>query len=258
MGLDKSVNEGRLYRLGVNLPEAAARAESLVTPCGPCRVRPLAICSALTGEEIQHLAAAVKSTHLVAGQSLFNEGDPATRVFVVTAGTLRLCKLLADGRRQVTGFLTVSDFLGLANGETYAYSAEAVSNASLCQFYKNELRALLDRFPQMERELFSEANNELAVAQEQMLVLGCKFAIERLSSFLLMLWEKAIRQGLPTDPLVLAMGRPDIGDYLGLSTETVSRTFSELRQEGVISLDSPARVRMLDIDRLRDIAAGLR
>ncbi len=241
-----------------SLPSAAPRSEPLVTPCGPCSVRPLAICSALSNNEIHHLAAAVTVVTLDAGQTLFSEGDPTARVFIVTAGMLRLYKLLSDGRRQVTGFLSASDFLGLANGETYAYSAEAVTKATLCQFLKTDLNSLLDRFPQLERQLFSEANNELAVAQEQMLVLGRKFANERLASFLFMLWEKAARNGLSTDPLMLPMSRSDIGDFLGLSTETVSRTFSELRQDNVIALNSPGRVRLLDIARIEALAAGLR
>ena len=244
-------------KFGEGLPSAVPREEPLVTPCGPCRVRPLAICSALSSDEIQHLAAAVTSISLAAGQCLFNEDDPAKRVFIVTAGTLRLCKLLPDGRRQVTGFLSVSDFLGLAAGETYAYSAEAVTRAELCQFWRNELGALLDRFPLMEKRLFGEANHELAAAQEQMLVLGRKYANERLASFLLMLRDKAVARRQPCDPLLLPMGRPDIGDYLGLSTETVSRTFSELRQDGTISLESPGRIRLLNLDRLRNLAAGL-
>ena len=239
------------------LPSAASRPEPLVSPCGPCPVRPLAICSALSSDEIHHLASALTVAKLKAGQTLFSEGDPTVRVFIVTAGMLRLCKLLPDGRRQVTGFLSASDFLGLANGETYAYSAEAVTKAELCQFRKSDLNNLLDRYPRLERQLFSEANNELAVAQEQMVVLGRKFANERLASFLFMLWEKAARNGLSTDPLLLPMSRSDIGDYLGLSTETVSRTFSELRQDRVISLDSPGRVRLLDIARIEALAAGL-
>lgn len=243
---------------GEALPNPVARAEPLVTPCGPCKVRPLAICSALSEDQIQHLATAVTTIKLASGQSLFNEDDPATRVYIVTSGTLRLCKLLPDGRRQVTGFLSVSDFLGLATGETYAYSAEAVTNAELCKFNRRELGALLDRFPQMEKLLFSEANNELAAAQEQMLVLGRKYANERLASFLLMLWKKATAHHQSTDPLKIPMGRPDIGDFLGMSTETVSRTFSELRQDGMISLDSPGRIRLLDIPQLQDLAAGLR
>lgn len=239
------------------LPSPVARPEPLVSPCGPCAVRPLAICSALTYDELHHLAAAVRPIRLNAGRSLFGEGEPATRVYIVTKGTLGLYKLLPDGRRQVTGFLSVSDFLGLANGETYAYSAEAVTNAELCQFLKNELGALLDRFPRMEKLLFSEANNELAMAQEQMLVLGRKYANERLATFLLMLWDRAEKHKLSTDPLLFPMSRADIGDYLGLSTETVSRTFSELRQEKIISLDSPGRIRVLELQRLRDLAAGL-
>jgi len=220
-------------------------------------VRQLAICSALSYDELQYLAAIVSTITLDGDQCLFDEGQPARHVYIVTSGTMRLYKLLPDGRRQVTGFLFVSDFLGLANGENYAYSAEAVTDAELCRFRKKELEALVDRFPDMEKQLFGLASNELAVAQEQMLVLGRKLAKERIASFLLMLQERSSRHDPKKRVVAVPMSRADIGDYLGLSTETVSRTFTELKQAGVIALDKPTKVRILDEKLIRDIAAGI-
>ena len=239
------------------LPEASARLSPLLNPCGPCKVRHLAICSALSHDELQYLAAIVSETELDADQSLFDEGEPARHVYIVTGGAMRLYKLLPDGRRQVTGFLFVSDFLGLANGDTYAYSAEAVTGAHLCRFRRHELGELIDRFPRMEKQLLGLASNELAVAQEQMLVLGRKFAKERIASFLLMLQERALPRSEKSDLVAVPMSRADIGDYLGLSTETVSRTFTELKQAGVLALDTPTKIRLLDQQLVEDIACGV-
>ena len=240
------------------LPDAAARPRAQLSPCGPCKVRHLAICSALSYDELQYLAAIVSTITLDADQSLFDEGQPARHVYIVTAGAMRLYKLLPDGRRQVTGFLFVSDFLGLANGENYAYGAEAVVDAELCRFRKHELEALIDRFPRMEKQLFGLASNELAAAQEQMLVLGRKSARERIASFLLMLQKRSTSRLPRNGAVAVPMNRADVGDYLGISTETVSRTFTELKSANVIALDKPTKVRILDQQQLQDIAAGIK
>lgn len=199
----------------------------------------------------------VSTISLSPDQLLFDETRPAGHAFIITKGTMRLYKLLPDGRRQVTGFLFESDFLGLANGRNYAYSAEAVTDVELCRFRRKDLDQLLNRFPHMERRLFGLASNELAAAQEQMLLLGRKFAQERIASFLLMLQERAARREPKKALVAVPMSRADIGDFLGLSTETVSRTFTELKQSNVIVLDKPTKVRILDQQVIRNIADGI-
>ena len=101
------------------------------------------------------------------------------------------------------------------------------------------------------------ASHELAVAQEQMLLLGRKTAREKVASFLLMLRKRARQRGQPGNPVPVPMSRNDIGDYLGLTTETVSRTFTQLKTAGLISLQTGGKVELSDIDRLRDLAEGL-
>lgn len=249
-------------------PSAGAKSATTLKPaeprpggkpsgCAACAVRNLTVCAPLDGGEL--LAIGQLSTHLTlaCGDPLFAEGDPAAHVFNVTEGTLKVFKLLPDGRRQVTGFLSTGDFLGLANGETYAYSAEAVTAARLCRFQRRKLDGFLAEHPEMERRLLHRASNELAEAQEQMLLLGRKTAKERIASFLLLLSRRAEQRGGTGDPVFLPMSRTDIADYLGLTTETVSRTFTRLKTEGVIQLLPNSLVRLARREALAEIAEAL-
>ena len=93
------------------------------TPCGACPVRTLTVCAALEADELRRLADIVQMQRVEANQTIFAEGEGADALFNVTAGTVKLYKLLPDGRRQITGFLVTGDFLGLAMNENYAYSA---------------------------------------------------------------------------------------------------------------------------------------
>ena len=238
------------------LTEAKSRSDAPPSPCAACSVQQLTVCSALANDELREMAAIVQSVELEAGQPLFDEGEKADFVFNVTAGCVKVYKLLPDGRRQVTGFLFAGDFLGLANQDFYAFSAEAVSPATLCRFQRGKLEGAMERFPQLEKRLLGVASHELAVAQEQMLLLGRKTAKERLASFLIRLSRGAERRGQPASPVRLPMTRADIGDYLGLTTETVSRVMTHLKGQGTISLLPNGQVDLGDLETLEDLAGG--
>lgn len=233
----------------------APQAESI--PCAACPVREITVCGAFQGKDLHRMGSIAHIVRFDAGQTIFSEGECAEHVFNVTSGTIKLYKLLSDGRRQITGFLTPGDFLGLAMNEIYAYNAEAVTQTSLCRFSRRRIEALLDVFPKMQRRLFSMTSNELAAAQDQMLLLGRKTAKEKICTFLLMLSRRAARRGQRENPVIVPMCRTDIADYLGLTTETVSRTFTQLRTTGVILLEEGNRVRVVDMARLRDLAEGV-
>src|SRR3546814_14717405 len=96
----------------------------------------------------------------------------------------------------------------------------------------------MQRLPKIERRLLTIASNELVAAQEQMLLLGRKTAREKVASFLLMLSKRACQRGQPGDAVTVPMSRTDIGDYLGLTTETVRRTFTQLKQDGIVDRQS--------------------
>lgn len=238
------------------LAPAAAREGAAPSPCQACEIRNLTICAPLSDVEQTQMAAIVTTVELRTGEPLFDEGEPADHVFNVTAGTVKVYKLLPDGRRQVTGFLFAGDFLGLANQESYAYSAEAVTLCHLCRFPRRKLEELMVRFPRVEQRLLSIASNELAAAQEQMLLLGRKTAREKIASFLLLLAKRAKQRGMAEDPVSVPMSRTDIGDFLGLTTETVSRTFTQLKNSNLIRLLPNSKVALSGRDALEDIAGG--
>lgn len=249
----KTFEAKRTRGLAEALPRRVAGDAS---PCGACSIRHLSICAALAPDELSEMDAIATAVDLAPGDPLFDEAEPAEHLFNVTAGTIKVYKLLADGRRQVTGFLSAGDFLGLAHETTYAYSAEAVTPASLCRFPRRKLENLLQRYPKLESRLLGMAGHELAAAQEQMVLLGRKTAKEKIGSFLLALERQAAGRGQPAGPVSVPMSRADIGDYLGLTTETVSRTFTQLKSSGVIRLLQGGRVELLDRDALARLAEG--
>jgi CRP/FNR family transcriptional regulator len=225
-------------------------------PCGACPVRSLTVCAALEEEELSRLADIVQTQRIDAHQTIFSEGDQAANMFNVTAGTVKLYKLLPDGRRQITGFLFSGDFMGLAVNDRFAYSAETITATSVCRFPRRKMEQLMEEFPKLQRRLFSLASNELAAAQDQMLLLGRKTAKEKIASFLLTLAQRAVRRGQKDNPVHVPMSRADIADYLGLTTETVSRTFTQLKASGMIRLIEGSKIQIVEKPQLYDIAEG--
>lgn len=226
-------------------------------PCETCPVRPITICRGLDAATLAGLRGLGTMQRLQPGQSVFHEGDPAKRVFMVTGGALKLYTLLADGRRQVTGFMFPGDFLGVSVDEEYAFTVEALESSELWWFSRDAFDRFLADHPQVERELYRLAAHELAEAQRQMVLLGRKAAHERLASLFVSLLQRAERaSGRPETSFDLAMSRIDIADYLGLTKETVSRMLAHLRSRGLIRLQSQNRVEVLDREGLRAVAEG--
>jgi CRP/FNR family transcriptional regulator, anaerobic regulatory protein len=226
-------------------------------PCATCEARTLGVCDAIPDADLARLSSIVVETEVAAGQGFIDEGEAANCFFIVTAGTAKLFKLLPDGRRQITGFVGPGQFLGLAVSDTYALSAEAIDHVRYCRFQRAALRAVLDDFPQMEKRLLEAASNELVAAQEQMLLLGRKKARERLASFLLAQSRQGMPRGHSRQRFSLPMTRIDIADYLGLTIETVSRTFTPLRAERLIDIVPQNGLVICDPAGLEGLAGGL-
>lgn len=187
------------------------------------------------------------------GEILFAEGDTADSIYEVVRGMVRLYKLLPDGRRQITGFLSAGHLLGLAPAGVCVYTAEAITDVTVCRYKRAAFERLIDEVPGFARRLLAVTSHELHAAQDQMLLLGRKSATEKVASFLLLM---ADRHGQEMDEVQVPMTRGDIADYLGLTIETVSRTLSRLKQDGVIALPAPTHIEIRDRDGLEDLAAG--
>jgi CRP-like cAMP-binding protein len=183
-------------------------------------------------------------------QALFFEGDPAQHCFKVISGAVRSCKLLADGRRHVNQFMLPGDFVGLESDGTYRFTVEAVNDATLMRYPRRVLDQLVEQQPRLGKRLLGMLCEDLSAAQAQMLLLGRKSAVERLASFLL---SMSARNG-ESDCVELPMTRSDIADHLGLTIETVSRIFSQLKGRGVIQLKASSAVVIRRRHELEDIA----
>jgi CRP/FNR family transcriptional regulator len=245
-------------KMGLGEPKKRPASDTAeqTTPCAACAVRDMAFCGVLEDHEMPHLLAIMQSSTVDAHGPIIDEGEPADYLFNVTEGAAKLYKLLPDGRRQITGFLFEGDFLGIAMNERYAYSAEAIGQVSLCRFPRYKLERLLDEFPKLEKRLLGMASNELVQAQDQILLLGRKTAQEKIVSFLLNLSDRAVKRGASATPISLPMGRADIADYLGLTTETVSRTITNLKRNSHIRLLQGGKVELHDREALQELAEG--
>ena len=204
--------------------------------------------------EIGRLQALARTRHVPAKTTLFYEMDPAGYVFEVLDGILKLYRLTADGRRQITGFIYPGQFLGLTHLGCYTCGAEAVTDVSVLCYPRERLEALIDDVPQLARRLLELANDELLSAQNQIVWLGRCNTLERVGSFLLQLTDRVEASGGDPQEIYLPMSRADIADYLGLTVETVSRTFTRLRKMGAISLRDGGRRVACDLDWLHDLS----
>lgn len=238
---------------------AACAVDGRPDPCSVCSARHLSVCSVLAEDGLRRLSAISDHQVFTTGEILVREGDPATNLFNITAGSVRVYKLLPDGRRQIVGFLFPGDFLGLATGDRYAFSAEALTGGSACRFLKKNYRRMLIEQPDLEAALLDRASHELQAAHNQMLLLGRKTAVERLASFLADLAVRDRRAGGAGRIIQLPMTRAEIADYLGLTTETVSRVTSRLKTRGVIrllSLHSLSIEKPAELNELAGLDAG--
>jgi CRP/FNR family nitrogen fixation transcriptional regulator len=174
------------------------------------------------------------------------ESEPAGHIYMVVSGMVRISKLLPDGRRQISAFHMPGDLFGFEPDEVRHFSAEAVVQTKVIAFRWQRLITASVRSGAFIRELLHVTMKGLRHTQEQLLLIGRKNALERVAAFLLEMAERSGKTGV----VELAMARHDIADYLGLTLETVSRMFAELKALGVIGLEGPRRIHVLDPERL--------
>ncbi len=213
--------------------------------------RPPARSKPTPSTEIGPLAAIASPASFTPGATILMEGDAADHLFRIVSGVVKVHRTLADGRCQITGFLFPGDFVGLAPEGVYLSSAVAVGPVTTSRFPRKKVEQLVEVSPLVARLLLRRTCSELIAAQDQMLLLGRKTASEKVASFL-----RLIAQRLEDEDITLPMTRVDIADYLGLTIETVSRTLTLMRADGVIQVDR-AHIRIMrgaELDALAECA----
>jgi CRP/FNR family transcriptional regulator, nitrogen fixation regulation protein len=180
---------------------------------------------------------------------IYAEGDRADCWYKVVSGTVRICKLLADGRRHIGEFCFSGDWFGIDNGNERLYSAEAVDEVIVMRFQRTATERLIDQNSTLARLLRDTMLRDLADAHGRTLLLGRMTAPERVATFLLEMFDRRDQ----TKALDLPMSRNDVADYLGLTIETVCRTLSAFKRDRVIAIPNPHRIELLDRDALEAV-----
>jgi CRP/FNR family transcriptional regulator len=186
---------------------------------------------------------------------VFSQEEIATSCFNVLEGVMRLYKLLPDGRRQIVGFALPGDFLGIAVNGRHGISADAVGTVVVCRFVKKSFARFVDERPNVLRRINEFVTRDLDEAHDQMVLLGRRSAEEKVATFLVKWRERLARIGQISAITPLPMSRQDIADYLGLTIETVSRTFTKLERDRVIDIVHGG-IRLADAARAEALAAA--
>ena len=196
-----------------------------------------------------------RTVTIIPGKHLFLEGDPADRIYEVASGVLRLTRIMEDGRRQVIAFGYPGDTVGFPSDGRYHTNCDALVPTTLVLHRRSDLESA-KADPALHQRLLGAALREISAMQDHFMMLGRKSSIEKLASFLQVLAERVGEPLGDFQQVALPMTRADIADFLGLTTETVSRTFTQLRKSRIIAIDHVNAVIILKPLALRAIAAG--
>ena len=226
--------------------------------CKDCSLASLCLPLALNSEDMDSLDEIVKRGRpLKKGDLLFRQGDSFSSVFAVRSGALKTFSVTDAGEEQITGFHLPSELVGLSgmDSEFYPMSAQALETTSVCEIPFERLDELALQLPQLRRQLMRIMSREIRDDQQMMLLLSKKTADERIATFLVNLSARFRARGFSPNQFRLAMSRSEIGNYLGLAVETVSRVFTRFQQNGLLQAEGKD-VQILDSVELCALAGG--
>ena len=218
----------------LNVPRAAA-------PPSADQFSVIASCSGVTATEFS----------FGKDEEIYGEGEPSEYVYQVIRGAVRTYKLLNDGRRQIGAFHLPGDVFGLDPGSAHRLTAEAISDTTVRLVKRRSLEAAAGSNVRVAHNLWTMTASDLRHAEDHMLLLGRKTAMEKVATFLLEMDRRLAKTGM----MALPMCRRDIGDYLGLTLETVSRALSQLNDQGVLVFSSARQIVLRNRQRLADMDA---
>lgn len=209
-----------------------------------------------SGDDFAALEAIGTSVSCGRNETLFEEGDSAKYCYRIVSGSVRLCTLLADGRRQIADFFLPGDFLGIVDFGVHAFSAEAITNVVAIRYARNQVDALCETDARLRRRISQLLREQLSASQAHIVLLGRQTVRERISSFLVRISARLDLDVAKGGEIELPMSRLDIADYLGLTIETVCRAISELKRADIISVPSTHRIVLHKLSKLRELASG--
>ena len=223
------------------MPTTLARLlPALKTICSQCSLRELCLPMGLESADLKRLDAAIdRRQHVAAGQHLYRVRDQFEALYAVRNGFFKTYEINNDGHEQINGFHMTGEIMGLdaISADNHTCNAIALEDCEVCIIPFHRLEQLLGDIPSLMRQFHRMMSREIAADHGMMMLLGGMTAEEKLAAFLLNLSQRLGARGLSPSVIRLSMSREEIGNYLGLKLETVSRTFSKLQDEGLLRVD---------------------
>lgn len=229
--------------------------DTIKVACSNCNLRELCMPAGFNVDEMKRLDEVVEKRRRVKqGELLFNSGDTFTSLYAIRTGFFKTCVTSEDGREQVTGFQMAGEIIGMDGivSDRHNCNAVALEDAEVCVMPFATVEDLSRELPALQRHVHKIMSREIVRENSVMMLLGNMRAEERLAAFLLNLIQRLHARGLSQSELVLRMTREEIGSYLGLKLETVSRAFSKFSEEGIIEVKQ-RYVKILAPDELKKI-----
>ena len=235
---------------------AAPATKKFEVTCSSCNLREMCLPAGLCAEDLERIENVVYARRrLKRGESLFKAGDGFSAVYAIRSGFFKTSLLDHDGREQVTGFFMGGELLGLDGiGGAHHGTASALEDSEVCVLPYALIEDLSREIPALQRQLHAVLAREIARDHGVMMLLGSMRAEERLATFLLNLSRRFVRRGYSSTEFHLRMTRDEIGSYLGLKLETVSRLFSAFQKDGLIDVQQK-HVRIREIEGLERVLA---
>ncbi|MEZ5608358.1 MAG: fumarate/nitrate reduction transcriptional regulator Fnr [Burkholderiaceae bacterium] len=227
--------------------------KAIQVACSNCNLRELCMPVDVNGPDMDKIDSLVATRRKIRrGESLFSNGDRFDALYAIRTGFFKTRVTTEDGRDQVTGFQMAGEIIGLDGivGDRHSCDAVALEDAEVCEMPYGRIEELSREVPALQAHVHKIMSREIVREHGVMLLLGSMRAEERLAAFLLNLVRRLHARGFSRSELVLRMTREEIGSFLGLKLETVSRTFSKFAEDGLIEVKH-RHVRILDLEALR-------
>jgi CRP/FNR family transcriptional regulator, anaerobic regulatory protein len=232
------------------------KADVFKVACSNCNLRELCLPIGLTAHDMQTLDTLVtRRRRILRGDSLFRDGEKFDSLFAIRTGFFKTCLLTSDGREQITGFQMAGEIIGLDGivNDHYTCNAIAIEDSEVCVMPFERIEELSLAVKPLQHHIHKVMSREIVREHGVMLLLGSMRAQERLAAFLLNLVQRLHARGYSDTEMVLRMTREEIGSYLGLKLETVSRTFSKFAEQGIIEVHQ-RYVKIINTTLLKTVA----
>jgi len=225
--------------------------------CQNCSISELCLPFSLSNKELDSLDDIIdRKRPIHKGDKIFSDGQELHALFAIRSGTFKTFTVNEQGEEQITGFHLAGDLLGfdaIAESEHPSF-AQALETSMVCEIPYDNLDQLSNTMPKLKKQVLRLMSHEIKTDQEMLTLLNRKNAEQRVATFIVSLSERYHARGLSATEFRLTMTRSDIGNYIGLTVETISRLLNRFHKSGLINVDGKL-ISIIDIDKLCDTAA---